>query len=330
MGEIFEGNFDIFNLPNSIPKIGSCQGIITFFYNQKGEFEINPIKPLLQRIFSHPNITLITFDFTNDLSKLFKLGFKPNMKRIFDSQTYSIPNNSDKKIITYTEVHGLSQIIRLMESECDEFVAPAKININQKIDFPWDVNLFLIKLNNLPKISMVTEKFLEYSANDIPLTALACKFILLNPEYYKICIIQTEKKVKEFEKNLFLGQKILEERKKTKKNFFKKNFINLNKYKRQAAFIYKNVSNTFQCSIEESHYSNQLITLWRHHHQILQLLKLNIEKINLKLKKDYNNDFNTFENRIQKIQDILKERNLDLYEVSLLHKVQYDEFKNFL
>ena len=298
-GEVFVDNFDIFQKNDNIPEIGNNEILIIFYYTKEGKFLIQPILEILKPLLEHQNLTLLTFDFINDITKLIKFGFNINFKRIFDAQTYSIPIENNN-IITFTDVFGLSDIITLMDNNDDFHVPNSKKILSEKGKlFNWDVNKFLIKIKKYPKTSIVTEEFLNYSSNDIPLTALACKYILLNFEFYQSCIINTEKKIDEFRINLPQN-------------------IKINKYIRQASFVRPEISIIMNRSIEESHSTNSLLKNWSRHQKIYKILKFkdeNIPKIlRLQLK-----DINWIENRLLKLEEFLKEKEKDLLEVRLLN-----------
>lgn len=177
-GDVFDRKVDYYNWNSNekFPKIKTNESIIVSFYNHKGDYRknldlVNLMKPLLE----HPKITLITFDFTYDLDKLYKFGINLTTTKIIDTQLMDIPNESDEDFIRSTNVKAISDHID--ETKDDhvntDIISRARKNIiNEKKIFPHGENKFLIKQFNYPKICNFTKLFLEYSAEDIFYTAI--------------------------------------------------------------------------------------------------------------------------------------------------------------
>ena len=297
-GEIFNNEFDIFNLTeiSSIPEIGSCEGVLVLFYDKYGKLNSESVTNILSPIINHPKITLITFDFTYDISKLYDLGFNPSLNRIFDSQTFSI-DSENENLISFTNVKPLSDLILLSNNQMDNFIINAQdwVKKNGK-DFPWDVNQFIIEKEKLSPITWLTEDFLLYASNDIPLTALACKFVLTNYKYYLNCLKQTKRKIEEF---VSFGPNIA---------------ISI----REAEFLRQEIPVIMNYNINERVNTRSLILLWRNHQKLLKLLSLKNPNIEITFRLNFK-DIEKITDQKNLIEKILNSKINELLKVRKLH-----------
>ncbi|OHT12774.1 hypothetical protein TRFO_17226 [Tritrichomonas foetus] len=218
LGEVYNENFDIFNSFNHrnnnsafnskqstkqttksqtfIPPIGKKTGVIIFFYERETSEENNKLISIVKPLFEHQNISILTFDFTSDLWLLDKYGIQVNTERLIDSQLINI--NTDDDLILYKNVLGLKRFIEQLTNQ-DPFTTKAieEVSDNFEKDFPFSANRLLIKLHEMPIISTVTETFLNYSANDIILTALAFNEVLHKKKLHQVHKM-TKKKLVDF------------------------------------------------------------------------------------------------------------------------------------
>ena len=293
-GEIFNDSFDYFN-DEKIPNINECEGIIIFIYDRLGNLLIEPIKKILEPLINDLRITLYTFDFIKDISKLFKFGFSPKLNKIIDIQTFKIPLN-EKNIISNLNIKSIKELIILSKDDLDPFILNAKDWIEKDCnDYPFDVNEFLIDYKKLSITSIVTEDFLIYLSNNIPLIALSSKFIFYNNSFKNNCIKNSMKKVSEF---LQIGYKIVNEI-------------------RQAEILRIEKSYFMYCSIIEQISTKDLLDLWKNHKNLINLLSLNIKEI-FNIFKLNDSNIKTFIEQKIKIENILIKRLNDLLKVRKL------------
>jgi hypothetical protein len=172
LGEIVVTDFDPFDEAASwadSPQLGITDGIIVFCRKKDGSSNHELIRRLLSPLLQDPGIAIATYDCTMDLMNLELIGIEYLKDRVIDCQVYGLPTGID--YLTYTKVNSLGHRIETIDVECT-LLAKAHEYVQGDKQFPWDANAFLMEHDNLPLSSMITRAFLEYSANDIPLTAL--------------------------------------------------------------------------------------------------------------------------------------------------------------
>ena len=124
---------------------------------------------LLSKVFTHKNITLITFDFTADITSMMEVGIKFNLANVVDGQTtYSCKG---EKNFSNTRSIGLKTACKKADN-CVEFEA-AQGAINEKKDVDFDELYCKAKNEKDPFSQMLDDKFWMYSSSDIALTAIA-------------------------------------------------------------------------------------------------------------------------------------------------------------
>jgi regulator of nonsense transcripts 1 len=197
IGELFNEDFDPF-APRSeipiVPPVGSSEGLIIFCKNRNGAPNSTPITAILGPLFAHPDITIATFDCTNDLINLQKIGIDPNFSRVVDCQVHGLPEGIS--YLTYTQVNSLGFRIECMDID-DPILEEAQAIVAGGKDYPWDANFFIMMVDNLPSTAMVTKAFLNHVACDIALTGLALAEVLIEDKMTAL-IDSTEAKLEEF------------------------------------------------------------------------------------------------------------------------------------
>ena len=132
-----------------------------------------PIDPttiaLITSVFTHKNITLITFDFTADLAAMNEIGIGFNPKRIIDSQPCT--KNKGKDIFTNITSNGLKSVC-LMAKNCVEYEA-AKNALNNKKTVDFNEKYVMYNNNADPFSASLNDEFWKYAADDVALTAMA-------------------------------------------------------------------------------------------------------------------------------------------------------------
>ena len=290
-GDIFEHTFDCFKWKkgDQIPKIKNDQSIIITIYQCNEPYEkslnlINIIKPLLE----HPNVTLITFDFTYDLEKLFKLGINIKTNRIIDTQLSVVLSDSDQ-LITSTNCKSLASLIRNISKEAlvnQEIFLNAidRIN-NQSKQFPHEENKFCFKYLDIPKVCIFTKIYFEYSSDDIFLTAILFVDILLKNNL---------KLVKQY------SSKKLEQYMEIKKKY------GYPKYLREAIFTSVHYTNAKVVDFDNNSVTSWLLSLLKTFNSYISLWKKGIKYINTTILNINNDDFDHFNQRAEDVIQILK------------------------
>ena len=142
--------------------------------NLKPGFMIRtPIKAeiidLLSKVFTHRNITLITFDFTADITSMMEVGIKFNLANVVDGQATYICKG--EKNFSNTRTICLKSACS-NATNCVEFEA-AQGAINEKKDIDFDELYCNTEDDGDPFAQMLNDKFWMYSSSDIALTAIA-------------------------------------------------------------------------------------------------------------------------------------------------------------
>ncbi|KAH0791883.1 regulator of nonsense transcripts 1 (UPF1, RENT1) [Histomonas meleagridis] len=286
-GEVFDEDYDLFgkNL-KPIPSIGNKEGVIAFYYTkQTNEFDSTYFN-LSKQLFEHPNITILTFDFTNDIELLIENGINPNMKRIIDGQVSTIYEQTNEiNLISYTNVFGLKRIFKTMKYK-GEYVENAIEEIcNGEKNFPWAYNHFVQKVTNIPPTSEVTKQFLQYSANDIPLTALTIADII-EKDLLNDTIKLTKQKVNDFI---------------NARNEYGKAY-NL----RQSYFLKNDYTIITQSSFDSNETVENLIELWDKISKVMSMIQLDNEKVDELLRISKKEKENISE-RMKTLEEIMVE-----------------------
>jgi hypothetical protein len=183
------------DLSLKVPPIDTRNGVIVFCVDANGKQKYRQISQLLSPLFTNNRIIIATFDCVMDLMTLEKTGIKYRKDRVIDCQLYGLPRG--EKYLTYPHVNSLARRIECIDID-DPILARAQdIGIEEK-HFPWDANAFIMLHDQLPLTSVVTKRFLEYSANDIILTSLAYAEII-HDRHLDVVMKQTREKLSEYE-----------------------------------------------------------------------------------------------------------------------------------
>jgi hypothetical protein len=168
LGEIYDDNFDLFASIGTCPPVNPKPGMIVLY-------PLSPeVKALMSSVLNHPEITLITFDFTNHFAVLLEEGVQINMQRVVDGQ---LPQNKQSgSILRQTKVRGLIYYITEGSVRYDSLFARAKQLAQAREDRKWDAISFAILEDRLGKTVLVDRAFLELVARDAALIGLVCTF----------------------------------------------------------------------------------------------------------------------------------------------------------
>ena len=189
VAEIFGNGYVIGSGP--CPEINIRPGFIVFF-----PFTTKRVRTALNRVFNGKNISIVTFDFTNDIAALMEGGIAVNTRGIIDCQT--IDSNGVSSQLKHTLVRGLKSTIDKICGNIDP-VMPRVRQLGGKEKKNWDAIAFLVDYDNCDKLSFFTQNLLEYSVADLTLTALACVDAIKNGKIQRI-LQNTRAKVKEYNK----------------------------------------------------------------------------------------------------------------------------------
>jgi hypothetical protein len=183
-GVVFNDDFDVLAPSKPIPPIGQHDGFLVFFYTKTGTLRPEGPAHVITPLFEHPRATILTFDFTNDIQKLRDFGIERNTTRLIDAQLWG--RSKAQSQLRGTDFRGLGPAVRDSEND-DPCTAQARDWVlSGHKDFPWDADRFLMLGHNLPETAIVTKVFLEYSANDVPLTAIACREVLCHGDINQV------------------------------------------------------------------------------------------------------------------------------------------------
>ena len=266
-GQVFPDNFEpsaIQSIDDDIPSIGKAEGIIAFFYAKETSEKNDTLMKIVKPLFEHKNITILTFDFTFDLEILQKFGINPNLKGIIDSQFIDYKINEEDKdnnsLIIETNVSSLKALLKDIQYQ-GEFskAAQNEIEENKEKDFPFNENRFIMKITKVPKTSVVTKKFLGYSANDVPLTGLIFADVLYQNKFNYVKEL-TQQKLKDYNE--------------AKSKVGKASLL------REATFLSKDKNSIIHHVINEDTKASELILLWNQITSVKKLLSKNNKIIN--------------------------------------------------
>ena len=289
-GDVFDYDFDYYDWQNGvpIPPIKTNETIIISLYSQDGNnTPNNALVKALSPLLSHPNLTLLTFDFTADLDKLDDF-IKVRTQRIIDSQLIKLSPYEDDDLIKATDCISLSLLImNATEEPINEDLllrAKERIRGNSK-NFPHEENQFLIKIKGYPEICKYTNTFLEYSADDVFLTALAavdvlCKDTLVN-------VINNSK------------QKLLQYHQ------YSSTFQHCSDI-RQAYFLFNHYTEVKQSYFYSNMATSNLINLYRQMNNFVKLTEKGIPTINQNILNVSPTAIDEIRKRLEHLEEILK------------------------
>lgn len=279
-GEVFDNN-DIF-ASDSLPPIGNKEGIIAFFYSKNDGTLNDALMKIVKPLFEHKNVTILTFDFTQDFDLLKDFKINPNPERVIDNQLIDINlAHNEENLIEHTSVKSLKIIVSNLKYN-GEFSKDAKKYLNEgEKDFSHAIKKFMIMKTEMPEISIVTKEFLNYSANDVAFTALATTEVFIQESVEKVRTL-TKKKLVDF--------------KAARKTYEKA--INL----REASFVRTRVGIAMTHNFSEDDKAEENIKLWDKMKKIQELLNINNQEINKILRVT---DAKVLDDRVTLIENFL-------------------------
>jgi hypothetical protein len=189
VGEIFNQNFDPIKAGKEIPPVGSSEGVIVFCFKKIGEKDCSACLEL-GPLFKNDRVTIATFDFTNDLEKLEKMGIAVNTSRMFDAQLVDT-KPLHEKLLEMTAVPSLVKMVQRL-SDADELARHAKSHLEEKF-FSFKHVHFVMSVKKLLPTAIVTQQWIEYAANDVVLTGLVFAEALRSGQGPKILELTAEK-----------------------------------------------------------------------------------------------------------------------------------------
>jgi hypothetical protein len=197
IGLLFNFRFDPLTSRSDVPvvpSVGPTRSLIIFCKDRSGTPKYEEISDILGPLFIHPNLTIATFDCTNDLLNLERLEIQPNLERVVDCQVYGLPRGISH--LNFTKVNSLSHPVECMDIE-DPILEKAQRFVADGKDRPWNATFFLMMANDLPSTRMVTKVFLNYAASDIALTGLTLAEVLAEDGMVDL-IASTREKLAEY------------------------------------------------------------------------------------------------------------------------------------
>ncbi|EAY05315.1 hypothetical protein TVAG_337070 [Trichomonas vaginalis G3] len=130
----------------------------------------NGVKKLLSAVFSHPNLYIIMYDFTSDLTAITQAGIKVNKRNIVDGQAIQYFEDGTKYF--GRKVTKSLKTACQCATNCVEF-SKAKFALEYKDTVPFSKHAYELQNEKDPFSKMCTNEFLRYSSDDIALTAIA-------------------------------------------------------------------------------------------------------------------------------------------------------------
>jgi hypothetical protein len=152
--------------------------------------------------------------------------------------------------------------------------------------FPWDANHFLMMGHKLPETAIVTMVFLEYSANDVPLTAIACKEVLWHGEINQV-MAGTQAKLREC--------RDVEQRLRVPPPLF-----------RQAEFARIDLNSATQGKFVEEDITDYLLKMWAKIHNLLMIHEEMKTRGNDTLVRVDEAMEKTLQKRLERLDDLLR------------------------
>jgi len=249
LSSIFDENYDLFGEErDNVPEIGNCNGVIIMLYQKNGKsMSDDTISKVLSPLLYHKNVSIVTYDAAFRLAILNEFNIKMNTNRLFDSHSALIPINTNEKNEFFKD-HSFCNAIDEIKCEDSHTDKSKEWAMKGLKTFPMYYNMFIIKNRQIPNISNASKMFLESCANDIPLIALICKD-MIQKGLRENAILMTQQKLIEFSIHSFPY------------------------LYRQSLNMCLDISETIQCSLETSHDTSYLLTLWKKHNDIIEIFK---------------------------------------------------------
>jgi hypothetical protein len=191
-GEIYNDSYDPFGMLNRprCPPIAPKPGFIVRIPTSAD------IIREISNVFQHQRISLISFDFVCAVACLQEEGFRLNLNRLIDCQTFDSRPKGGMTHLTNVKVRGLAKEITRCDMTIDPLVSAAQYK-GKKKTMHWDATFFMMIYDKAPKQSLLSESMLTYAASDIVLTGLSWSSVV-QQGCAAVCIRNTAAKVREF------------------------------------------------------------------------------------------------------------------------------------
>jgi hypothetical protein len=137
IGEIFNDNFNPFDSRSQVPivpPIGSSESVIVFVKNRSGVNQFQRISAILGPLFTNPKVTIATFDCTNDLLNLEKIGIQSTFATVVDCQVHGLPDGISH--LTFAAMNTLSHRVECMAID-DPVLERAQALVAGRKHYPW-------------------------------------------------------------------------------------------------------------------------------------------------------------------------------------------------
>jgi hypothetical protein len=187
--EIYDETYDVFDdEATTCPALRPKSGLIITLPLQLA------VKDCVNRVFDHPRIALLSFDYTAKVCVLQEEGVNINLSRVIDCQA-----TNRSKFGTQLEdikTRPLLEHIQMCGPDIDQLVTAAKQQI-QAFRIDWDAVTFVIVHDGLPKTAFVTRQFLEAAASGVVYVGLVWTRLVWNGLADQ-CIRASAQKSKEY------------------------------------------------------------------------------------------------------------------------------------
>jgi hypothetical protein len=167
IGEIYQDNFNIWDKPGPVvcPPVGSEPGLIIPM-----PFD-DPTATALRVILNHPQITLITFDFTADVAVLEENHVRVDLRRIIDCQL-GRSRAPKGQMLTDLKLPGIFSLLTLKPEDPLFNEADAYLSAQPRIE--WDAIHFITWHEGRSHDWFIDQNFLENAVSQITLIGLFC------------------------------------------------------------------------------------------------------------------------------------------------------------
>jgi hypothetical protein len=154
--EIYDVTYNLFDIAAMCPALRPKPRLIVALPLQR------EAKDLLNRVFDHPMIALLSFDYTAKACVLEEEGVSVKVSRVIDCQVTNLLQFGTQ--LEDIETRLLSQHIQKCRPDIDQLVPAAKQHI-QAFQIDWDAVTFVIVHDGIPKTAFVTRQFMEAAAS---------------------------------------------------------------------------------------------------------------------------------------------------------------------
>lgn len=202
IGQIYSDNCNLLQMgmDKKPEPVDPKPGMIVFFSKSHAA---NPeLVALMGEVLSHENMTLVTFDFINDIGALREAGVAVSTDNLIDAQLYVNSPRASIGYIRNRKAVGIKKTLeRIEESKLfsDDALVGNVIALQDKKVVNWSAKFFIMNVEKLAAESMVTPDFLEYAAGDVVCTGVILSYVIAIGKFFDMWK-ESAQKVWEYER----------------------------------------------------------------------------------------------------------------------------------